>query len=61
MIESPEGATAVVLPAPVGYWALRARLGTPGTTLLEPGATLSLRVRIDGNPGKATAKFEVPK
>lgn len=61
VIEEPAGAPAVILPSPVGSWPMRARLGNPGTVLLEPGATLSLRVRVEGTPGKATARFEVPR
>jgi hypothetical protein len=61
VVEDPAGAPATILPSPVGSWPLRARLGNPGTVLLEPGATLSLRLRVEGTPGRSTARFEVPK
>jgi len=61
VVEEPAGAAASILAAPVGSWPLRARIGTPGTVLLEPGATLSVRVRVEGSPGKSTAEFSVPR
>jgi len=60
-IEEPAGAPSVILPSPVGMWPLRARLGNPGSVLLEPGATLSLRLRVDGSAGKTTVRFDVPR
>ena len=61
VIEDPAGAPAVILAAPHGIEPLRARLGDPGTVLLEPGATLTLRVRVEGTPGKGIARFAVPR
>ncbi len=61
VIEDPPGRPAVILPAPHGIFPLRARLGDPGSVLLEPGESLVLRVRVDGTAGRSTGVFTVPE
>jgi hypothetical protein len=56
-IEDPPGLPIAILPPEGGYYALRARLGVRGSVLLPPGGSLLLRVRVDGTPGSALAKF----
>ena len=59
VVEDPPGRAAAVLPPEGGYYSVRALLGEPGTVLLAPGESLLLRVRVDGSPGRSTAKFTV--
>ena len=61
VVESPPGVAAEVLWAPHGTWPLRAQVGTPGRVLLEPGASLRLRLQVAGEPGLCRAKVTVPK
>jgi len=61
VVEDPAGVPATILPSPQGSFPLRARIGDPGTVILEPGASLVLRVRVLGTPGKAVARFDVPR
>jgi hypothetical protein len=61
VVEEPAGKPVTILAVPHGLFPLRARLGDPGSTLLEPGESLVLRVRVEGAPGRATAVFTVPR
>jgi hypothetical protein len=61
VVEDPAGVPATILPSPRGTFPLRARIGDPGAVILEPGAALVLRVRVAGTPGKAVARFDVPR
>lgn len=61
VVEEPAGKPVTILPVPHGLFPLRARLGDPGSVLLEPGESLVLRVRVEGAPGKATAVFTIPR
>ena len=60
VITEPPGRTAVLLPAPHPDWVLRARLGDPGSVLLEPGESLTLLVRVTGSAGRSVAKITIP-
>jgi hypothetical protein len=59
-ITDPPGRNVYVLGAPYPALALRARLGDPGTVLLPPGESLTLRVRVAGTPGASTMKVTIP-
>lgn len=61
VVEEPAGKPATILAVPHGLFPLRARLGEPGSVLLEPGESLVLRIRVEGSPGAATAKFTIPR
>ena len=61
VVEEPPGRPAAILGVPHGLFPLRALLGEPGSVLLAPGESLVLRVRVEGAPGKAVAKFTVPR
>ena len=56
----PVGPPAYILPYPHGEWAIRARLGDPGTVLVEPGASLLVRVHVMGVPGGCHVKVTIP-
>jgi hypothetical protein len=60
-VEDPPGVPTRILWAPHGNWALRTLVGTPGRTLLEPGASLRLRLQVAGEPGLCRAKVTVPR
>jgi hypothetical protein len=60
VVTDPPGVPARILPAPHGTYPSRARLGEPGSVLLAPGAALTLRVRVWGEPSFFHARFSVP-
>jgi hypothetical protein len=59
-ITDPPGRNAYILGAIFPALTLRARLGDPGSVLLEPGERLTLRVRVAGTPGGSTMKVTIP-
>jgi hypothetical protein len=59
-VVDPPGAAVRMLPAPVGEFPLRARLGNPGSVLLPAGATLRLRLHVKGIPGAARLVVVIP-
>jgi len=59
-ITDPPGRNAYVLGGLYPSLPMRARLGDPGYVLLEPGESLTLRVRVAGTPGASRMKVTIP-